>query len=243
MGTNTFTTKNPGDVISSDDPNQYKDGLTIDHIPRNSSGVATDLAGNLGSLLFRWARLFTNAITLGAIANGLKIEDDSGDIVLKVDDTIVVRINSSGITKNSIAASGSFLTGSFDASASGTAVSTVNSFAGATFSGTIVTTGGPVMLGLLSVGTVSGSHSGVVIQGTAAAAADIRWTRAGTIDVCNIGVDSSTGGTTVILTPSALNHIDYPAAGTHVYTMRFRSRANASALSLTSVKFYGREII
>ena len=56
MGTNNLSTKNDGDVISADDPNQFKTALDSDLVPRNSSGVPTDEAGDLGTSSLKWRR-------------------------------------------------------------------------------------------------------------------------------------------------------------------------------------------
>lgn len=74
MGTVTLATKNPGDIISSSDPNQYKTALGADHVPRNVSGVPTDLGGGLGSTLYRWASSYIKRIYLGTAAEEVWID-------------------------------------------------------------------------------------------------------------------------------------------------------------------------
>lgn len=54
MGANTLSTKSDGNIISSDDVNQYKTALNGDVVPRNSSGVATTAGGSLGSSTYKW---------------------------------------------------------------------------------------------------------------------------------------------------------------------------------------------
>lgn len=74
MGTNNFSTKNPGDVISSADPNQYKTGLDENVVPRNTSGIPTDIAGGLGTTLYRWATSYIKRIYLGTAAEEVWID-------------------------------------------------------------------------------------------------------------------------------------------------------------------------
>ena len=42
MGANNLATKNDGDLIVSDDPNQYKTAASQDWVPRNGSGATAD---------------------------------------------------------------------------------------------------------------------------------------------------------------------------------------------------------
>lgn len=69
MGTNNLATKNAGDVISQDDPNQYKTSLGEDLVPRNTSGVPTTNAGNLGTSTYAWkkAEITTGYWTCGDV--------------------------------------------------------------------------------------------------------------------------------------------------------------------------------
>lgn len=112
MGTNNLTTKNPGDVISSTDPNQYKTAVTVDLVPRNISGVPTDIAGGLGSTLYRWLAGYIKTLYFGASASNLSIEEgtgaDAGNIWFKRAGTLKSRITAAGfdgayIGTNSIA--------------------------------------------------------------------------------------------------------------------------------------------
>lgn len=68
-GSNTLATKNEGDIISSDDVNQYKSAFTVDIVPRNSSGVATTNGGELGtsSLKFKRANVTTGYLFVGQV--------------------------------------------------------------------------------------------------------------------------------------------------------------------------------
>ena len=97
MGTNTFQTKNPGDVISSSDPNQYKTGLSTDHVPRNSSGAPTDIAGGLGSTLYRWGSSYISRIYLGVAAREVSITEDATAFKVQIGTVTKMVVDTSGI--------------------------------------------------------------------------------------------------------------------------------------------------
>lgn len=97
MGTNNYQTKNPGDVISHEDPNQYKIGLTGDVVPRNSSGVPTDIFGSLGSTIYRWLRGHFESVFIGATASGIALKDDSGNLEVEVDGATVLTVEPTGL--------------------------------------------------------------------------------------------------------------------------------------------------
>ena len=70
MGTNNLSTKSNGETINAADPNQYKEALSGDLVPRNSSGVPTNEAGALGTDTYEWETVYTRNIQLdGTIAN------------------------------------------------------------------------------------------------------------------------------------------------------------------------------
>lgn len=69
MSTNTLVTKAPTNLILSSDPNQYFSAFAGDVVPRNTSGVPTDLAGSLGQLGLQWNNIYFggNLIKNGAV--------------------------------------------------------------------------------------------------------------------------------------------------------------------------------
>lgn len=111
MGTNNYTTKNPGDVVSSDDPNQYKTGLTSDVVPRNTSGIPTDQAGSLGSTIYRWLRGFFIEVVFGDPDAGTKItstgnNEATGILQFMVASVVRAKVDKDGITRDSFPSSG-----------------------------------------------------------------------------------------------------------------------------------------
>jgi len=74
MGTDTLTTAIDGTIVASDNHNSIKGALTVDLYPRNSSGVVTDQAGDLGSSTYEWKALYTNDLEVsGSLTGGLDI--------------------------------------------------------------------------------------------------------------------------------------------------------------------------
>lgn len=107
MGSDTLVTKNPGDVVSSADPNQYKSALGVNMVPRNVSGVAADLAGDLGQTTLRWNNAYIGGfLQLGTIASGLKIVEDSGELTFEVGGSEVARMDANGLTRSSFPTTG-----------------------------------------------------------------------------------------------------------------------------------------
>jgi hypothetical protein len=97
MGSNTFVTKSAGDIISEDDPNQYKEGLDGDVVPRDADGAPADLAGDLGSTLYRWASAYIQKIYLGAIASAISIEETAAALLIKVSGTTKMKVDADGL--------------------------------------------------------------------------------------------------------------------------------------------------
>src|SRR5690606_4183262 len=91
-----LTTKNPGDVISSADPNQYKTGLSGDNVPRNVSGVPTDQAGSLGTSVLSWLNAFIRKIYAGDPANNHTISSDSEGLTIRPNDTASFKFKKTG---------------------------------------------------------------------------------------------------------------------------------------------------
>ena len=104
MADNNLQSRADGDVAAADDVNQYRTAFVGDVVPRNSSGVKTDLAGNLGTSLLRWIAGYMQKLYLGATASGLSIEEDSGEMIFKVGGSEVVRFDASGIDVSSFPA-------------------------------------------------------------------------------------------------------------------------------------------
>lgn len=97
MGTNTLTNRVDGQVVNQTFFNEIHQALNGTFIPRNASGVATDVGGDLGSSTYRWNDSYILRMFFGAIASGLSIEDDAGDIVFKRNSIEVGRFTVNGL--------------------------------------------------------------------------------------------------------------------------------------------------
>lgn len=82
MGTGNIPTASSGQKITASHHNSIKSALTEDVVPRNASGVVTNLAGALGSLLYRWANLFSAEVTIGDPSNSALNISQVGDNIL-----------------------------------------------------------------------------------------------------------------------------------------------------------------
>lgn len=102
MGTNNLATKNDGDIIKSDDPNQFKTAFDLDLVPRNTSGAPEDIQGGLGTSLFRWLNAFVKKITVGDSNNLVTIEESASALLFKFLGTIGGRITVDGIDGTTI---------------------------------------------------------------------------------------------------------------------------------------------
>lgn len=76
MGTNTLSTKTDGQIISSGDVNQYKTALNENFVPRNSSGIATDLGGDLGTTTYGWDSAYVDEYVVGDPTNNLVMKQN-----------------------------------------------------------------------------------------------------------------------------------------------------------------------
>lgn len=223
MGTNNYQTKNPGDVITHEDPNQYKTGLTGDVVPRNTSGVPTDIFGSLGATIYRWLNTFTEKLYIGAVASGLSIEEDTGTLIFKIAGVEKARINASGLTISShglakvISSNFNFTT------TSKVEVDVTNA------TGTITTKGGDVQISFTNTTTgnlYSGIVSGSDTSGTTNyLRAEVFVYRDG-VKIAQIlhtvGGDGSTGDLGFV--NSLGTFTDYNlAAGTYAYKLRLKT--------------------
>lgn len=79
MGTNTLTQRIDGDEIPAADHNELVEAFVGNIVPRNSSRVATDIAGSLGTSGLRFLRAFVTEYFIGDAGNNLKVYEGSPD--------------------------------------------------------------------------------------------------------------------------------------------------------------------
>lgn len=106
MGTNVLPAASSGDVIPATDHNALVTALLEDLVPRNASRVPTDIAGQLGTSIYRWLRAYLKEAIIGTAGNNLKIyEGAAGELWFENDDEIIkltpsgVEILIAGVTK------------------------------------------------------------------------------------------------------------------------------------------------
>lgn len=104
MGTNTLSTRSPGEVIPSSDHNSLVQALEVDMVPRNGSGVATDIAGSIGTSTYRWDSAYVKKIFIGEVANLIDFEQSGSTLILKLGGSTVATFTSNGIDDSSHAA-------------------------------------------------------------------------------------------------------------------------------------------
>lgn len=90
MGDQTIATAASGQKIPPSHHNSIKNALSEDFLPRNSSGIVTSVAGAIGSLLYRWANVFTDKLTVGDTANQPLVLDQSGDVIRILRNSVVI---------------------------------------------------------------------------------------------------------------------------------------------------------
>lgn len=220
MGTNNYVTKNPGDVIATTDPNQYKQGLSGDVVPRNVSGVPSDLAGSIGSAVFRWLSGCFKALRIGETASDIELSEQSGSLVVKILGAIQLAVGADGwdgtyiktgtipAAKNTlnIAHSSNFTNGSYNSTSYvDIPGSSVN----------ITTTGRPVMVlpqnGYIDNTTASESYIRVLCDGVQISESKLQ----------------GSGRVAVPIGAYMCVH-DAPAAGAHTYKLQIRNATGAN---------------
>ena len=164
---NTYITKTDGDVVISDDPNQYKTGLTTDILPRASSGAVEDNIHSFGDSTYRWLKSFLKKFTFGDWV----LEDNAGAFSFVYSSseiaTLDTGVNASEIKDKTVTYP---LNDELSSNVSYTVLSSTSSveFTVTNLEVTIVTTGGPVMLTFIPGGSDSyigmDYNTGVFIQ-------------------------------------------------------------------------------
>ncbi len=90
MGTNTLSTATDDNVIPASHHNELVTAFLQELVPRNANRAPGDIAGSLGTSLYRFLRLFVKEIELGEIASNLKIyEGAAGEIWIEQNDDIL----------------------------------------------------------------------------------------------------------------------------------------------------------
>lgn len=237
MGTNTLLTATDGTPIPPSEHNGIKEALGVDLVPRNVSGVPTDVAGGLGTTVFRWATSYINKLFIGAVASGISFEDSSGDLVIKVNSVEVKRFIPGGINKVESSLSEDFNT------TSPTYVDVTN------LSVTITTSGRPVFIGINATDNSPGegsTYSIFILSSTNTAIVSATILR----DSTNIGYFPLTwggptafsSGTPIKIPATSISIIDTPSAGTYTYKVQLLSSSTDYRAIIENVKLFAYEL-
>lgn len=89
MADNTITKRalTPDPTVFVAHPNDYftaLSGLIVPRIDSAGSGVPTDIAGDIGSTVYRWANAYIKKLFIGTPANGIAVADNAGKLSLEV---------------------------------------------------------------------------------------------------------------------------------------------------------------
>ena len=224
MGTGSLTTETDGDTANAADVNQYKNALLENLVPRNTAGVATDLAGSLGTSALRWLNAYISKLIIGTVASGLSIEEDTGEIIFKVSDTEVARIGANGIDSSSLTNAKAISSAGSLAVSGGTWTDITN------HSVSVTTRGGLVVATLVpDIQTGSGTSK---IQGGSAVSPDIRLLR----DATQVGALRMSAADQQ--SPGEIVFCDNPAAGSYTYKIQARTSSGNLAFDDTRLLVY-----
>lgn len=245
MGSNTLNNITKG-IIRQLHPNQFYSALIGNLLPRNSSGVPTDIAGSLGEVSKRWDNAYIKSLFIGATASGLSIVENSG-LSFKVASSEKTRIPS---THRTVTTDGSDPgAGGIVTTAEQSDTETGTSYADMSgFSLTLTTLGRPVcifMLGDSGIGG-AGGRVGVTAVNVTDLQGYLKLVRDSTdVDEVlleqtndNIGASDSHE---FFLPATSIMFFDFPAAGTYVYKLQGKVAASCS-LELTTSRLGAMEI-
>lgn len=259
-GTSTLLSVSGGKVQTSH-VNQYYSAMNQDIVPRNSSGVATDIGGNLGQSALRWGTGYINALQIGANADNLSITDSStnmvlgsgaginiqptgaltlnptGNIVVESNGTNIFTANSTGITSNLshwINRSSLPSVGLQTSSSCGGYTTSSASYVNVTnLSVSLTTTGRPVVLAIQPSGV-----SNMVCNGSTGNQFQLKIS--GTTSTAPQWTFNCINGSTV-LPGQPLFFIDAPAAGAQTYTVQAEV-LTATSLAINSMVLVAYEL-
>lgn len=238
MGDNTLTTKSANDIISEDDVNQYKSAFNQDVVPRNTSGVATDVAGGLGTTLLRWATSYIQKIFIGSVSNNNTIEEVANDLEISSDFDINLDAGSGREIDLRFAgtALGSGITASGinrDMLGDNVAVQSANIELFQTTSSTFITVGDDITPANELSRTITTNGSSVHLALVSSTGANLLISAASG-DVGEFGFfrDSTQLSQYRVnneIISNSFTHIDSPSAGTYTYTVKVRRASGTTS--------------
>lgn len=253
MSTNTIPERQDGTTIFASWANDIRTAIYGDFVPRNTSAVATDQAGSLGSTTFKWLSAYLHNLYLYNSTLRTRILRASGganyDFTLPNNvpgnsKSAPLIFNTDGTVSYLSAAPNRVLS-----SSSGLAPTTSDTFADIpNMSCTITTLGNPVHISLIP----DGSSTGNVVQGLYAQRSStgqiyrIILMRDG-VQICEFGLHITSSGATFVrnaVPPAVISYEDPVAAGTYVYKLQHKieSTSNSGEGGLNYSKLLVKEV-
>lgn len=90
MGDNVLSSAVSGETIPAADHNSLVTALVEEHVPRDANKTPGDLAGSLGTSIYRWFRAFVSELRIGAAVNNNYINERAAqEVAINVNDTEV----------------------------------------------------------------------------------------------------------------------------------------------------------
>lgn len=234
-GTNT-TSSIPGGVVRTTHINQYYSALNEDFVARNSSGVPTDLAGDLGQSSIRWDQLYARQFVA---ASGIYIDANGSNLRFGVGGG-TVELNPAGKFVGSVGQQVSSSSGGAYSTASGTYSDITN------LSVTLTTYGRPVILMMIPDNVLAGAFCEVTVNtgNTGLVGGVIRYRRgADVIGETVVGHNPSVVNKTVSFPCGSFTMIDVVAAGTYNYFLQAKQTVVGTAsISVANAKLVAFEL-
>lgn len=245
MSSDTLPDRTAGQTIFADHQNIFKRAFVQDVVPRNSSGVATDVAGSLGTALLKWLTGHLNTLYLytGSRFTGITRASGGSDYTLTLPNALPA------IQKYMLVASDGTVTFSNPAPSYSSDITTATATSGSPVTAatkTLTTNGRPVLLGLLPLAshTVNQGVFAIMASGGDDVSVQIIWKRdsvqigSGTFSVSNMGTDP-----TVSLPLSMFWHLDDGAsAGSHTYELELLCNTAGGSSEIRSCRMFVYEL-
>lgn len=93
MGTNVLTEAVANQIIPPEHHNELVEALLQIVPPRDGNRLPSDLAGQLGSSLYRWAFAYINDLRIGTASNSLKMYEGSAGVIYIENGNVQLRIS------------------------------------------------------------------------------------------------------------------------------------------------------
>lgn len=247
MGTQTIPNRLPGENIDAAHPNLISDTFRIGLVPRNVTGIPTDLAGSLGSSALRWLAAHLNSLSVyaGSIYTALVRASGGSDYTLNLPNSLP----SARTLYPLVGTSGSVEFSGFSQTKSDeiVIVNDLDGVADTVESVTLTTHGRPVLIGLTSrdPATATQNVSSNRIDGGNDYSVSLLWHRDGsligssTLSATNLaGVNSAIFGTI-----APFWHIDDGAsAGEHTYELKVQGLGGSVSAAVRFCRMFALEL-